>query len=90
VTRATTVEVVERIGIAELRQHAGRYVDRVRAGESFEVTERGRLVALLVPPDAAALARQNPTAVAAPARRRDRRSAGARTADALAELRQAP
>lgn len=35
----------------ELRQHASRYLDRVRAGETVEVTERGRLVARLVPPE---------------------------------------
>lgn len=38
----------------ELRQHASRYLDRVKAGETVEVTERGRLVALLVPPHPAA------------------------------------
>jgi prevent-host-death family protein len=41
---------MERIGVRELRQHASRYLDRVKAGETVEVTERGRLVALLVPP----------------------------------------
>lgn len=33
----------------ELRQHASRYLARVQAGESLEVTDRGRLVARLVP-----------------------------------------
>ena len=33
----------------ELRQHASRYLERVAAGEDFEVTDRGRPVALLVP-----------------------------------------
>ena len=41
---------MERIGIRELRQHASRWVRRVAAGESFEVTDRGRPVARLVPP----------------------------------------
>lgn len=41
---------MERIGVRELRQHATRYLSRVKAGETVEVTERGRLVALLVPP----------------------------------------
>lgn len=41
---------MERIGVRQLRQHASRYLDRVKAGETVEVTERGRLVALLVPP----------------------------------------
>jgi prevent-host-death family protein len=40
--------------VRELRQHASRYLDRVKAGETVEVTERGRLVALLVPPNPAA------------------------------------
>jgi prevent-host-death family protein len=40
---------MERIGIRELRQHASRYLDLVKAGETVEVTERGELVALLVP-----------------------------------------
>lgn len=41
---------MERIGVRELRQHASRYLSRVKAGETVEVTERGQLVALLVPP----------------------------------------
>lgn len=39
-----------RIGIRELRQHASRYLERVKAGEVVEVTERGKLIALLVSP----------------------------------------
>lgn len=42
--------MVERIGVRELRQHASRYLEKVKAGETVEVTQRGRLVALLVPP----------------------------------------
>jgi len=38
-----------RIGVRELRQHASRYLAQVAAGESVEVTDRGRLVARLVP-----------------------------------------
>jgi prevent-host-death family protein len=48
---------MERVGVRELRQHASRYLDRVKAGETVEITERGRLVALLVPPGPAAGAR---------------------------------
>ena len=33
----------------ELRQHASRYLERVRHGETLEVTDRGRPVARLVP-----------------------------------------
>jgi prevent-host-death family protein len=39
-----------RIGVRELRQNASRYLARVKAGETVEVTERGVLVALLTPP----------------------------------------
>jgi prevent-host-death family protein len=39
-----------RIGVRELRQNASRYLSRVKAGETVEVTERGVLVARLVPP----------------------------------------
>lgn len=49
---------MERIGVRELRQHASRYLDRVKAGETVEVTERGELVALLVPPTPASNARE--------------------------------
>lgn len=41
---------MERIGVRELRQNASRYLARVKAGETVEVSERGTLIALLVPP----------------------------------------
>jgi prevent-host-death family protein len=40
---------MERIGVRELRQHASRYLARVAGGETIEVADRGRPVALLVP-----------------------------------------
>ncbi|MEA2639264.1 MAG: hypothetical protein QOF51_658 [Chloroflexota bacterium] len=40
---------MERISVRELRQHASRWLQRVHLGESFEVTDRGRPVAVLVP-----------------------------------------
>lgn len=43
---------MERIGVRELRQNASAYLARVALGESIEVTDRGRPVALLVPPAA--------------------------------------
>jgi prevent-host-death family protein len=49
---------VARIGVRELRQHASRYLHRVKSGETVEVTERGRLIALLVPPGPARDARE--------------------------------
>lgn len=42
---------MESIGVRELRQHASRYLAQVKAGRTVQVTERGTLVALLVPPD---------------------------------------
>lgn len=40
---------MERIGVRELRQHASRWLSRVSAGESFQITDRGRPVAVLSP-----------------------------------------
>jgi prevent-host-death family protein len=38
-----------RVGVRELRQRASELLRRVENGESFEVTDRGRPVALLAP-----------------------------------------
>jgi prevent-host-death family protein len=38
-----------RVGVRELRQNLSVYLDRVKAGETLEVTERGRPVAELRP-----------------------------------------
>jgi prevent-host-death family protein len=43
------VEEAEQIGIRELRQHASRYVAMAKAGLRVPVTDRGKLVAYLVP-----------------------------------------
>lgn len=40
---------MESIGVRELRQHASRWLSRVAAGESFQITDRGRPIASLVP-----------------------------------------
>lgn len=37
------------IGVRELRQNASKYLDRVKRGESIEVTERGVPIAVLGP-----------------------------------------
>jgi prevent-host-death family protein len=42
------------VGVRELRQNLSKYLDRVKAGEALVVTERGRVVARLVPSGAAA------------------------------------
>ncbi len=44
---------METIGVRELQQHASATLRRVERGESVGVTDRGRLVAVLVPPSAA-------------------------------------
>jgi antitoxin (DNA-binding transcriptional repressor) of toxin-antitoxin stability system len=37
------------IGVRELRQNLSVYLDRVKNGETMQVTEFGRVVALLIP-----------------------------------------
>jgi prevent-host-death family protein len=51
--------VRERVGIRELRQNLSVYLRRVAGGESLEVTEHGRPVALLgpIPPESDPIAR---------------------------------
>jgi prevent-host-death family protein len=43
------MSTMEQAGVRELRQNLSVYLRRVLDGHSFEVTERGRPVALLVP-----------------------------------------
>lgn len=50
--------VMERIGVRELRQNASRYLAMVKEGQTVEVTDRGELVALLVPPQRSQTARE--------------------------------
>jgi prevent-host-death family protein len=44
----------EAVGVRELRQNLSKYLDRVKAGEDLVVTERGEVVARLVPAGASA------------------------------------
>ncbi len=44
-----STNVPRRIGIRELRQHASVYVDLAEKGYTVDITNRGRLVAQLVP-----------------------------------------
>lgn len=46
-----------RIGARELRHHTRLYLAQVKAGKTVEVTERGRVIAKLVPPEPAETAR---------------------------------
>jgi prevent-host-death family protein len=51
--------MAERVGVRELRQNLSRWLRRVEAGETFEVTERGEPVAILAPiPGASAALRR--------------------------------
>jgi prevent-host-death family protein len=45
-----------KVGVRELRQNLSKYLERVKEGESLEVTEHGREVARLVPSRANAYA----------------------------------
>src|SRR6202046_4208065 len=49
VHHATSNLPSQRIGIRELRQHASVYVDLVERGYTVDITNRGRLVAQLIP-----------------------------------------
>jgi prevent-host-death family protein len=44
---------MERIGLRELKNRLSHYVRRVRAGHPIQVTDRGEVVAELLPPAAA-------------------------------------
>ncbi len=49
VHHATSGLPAQRIGIRELRQHASVYVDLVERGYTVDITNRGRLVAQMIP-----------------------------------------
>ena len=46
--------MTDAVGVRELRQNLSRYLERVKDGEALVVTERGRVVARLVPAGAVA------------------------------------
>ena len=46
---ATVTHMESSVGVRELRQNLSRYLERVKAGEAFVVTERGNEVARLTP-----------------------------------------
>jgi prevent-host-death family protein len=46
----------DRVGVRELRQNLSKYLRRVLSGETLEVTDRGRAVAVLAPLPAEATA----------------------------------
>lgn len=46
--------MADTVGVRALRQNLSRYLDRVKEGENLVVTERGRVVARLIPAGGAA------------------------------------
>jgi prevent-host-death family protein len=42
---------MDRYSIAEAKAHLSEIIDRVEAGETVEITRRGKLVARLAPPE---------------------------------------
>jgi|HubBroStandDraft_4_1064222.scaffolds.fasta_scaffold532532_2 prevent-host-death family protein len=76
------IDPMTRIGVRELRQHASRYLDRVKSGETIEVTVRGELVAVLAPPSSSKGARDRLIATG--------RLVPARSAFVLPPLRRSP
>ena len=43
------IRLMETIGIRELRQNASRHLERVKAGESITITDRGEPIAVISP-----------------------------------------
>jgi prevent-host-death family protein len=59
-----------RVGVRELRQQASALLRRVEQGETIEITDRGRAVALLTPlPDGSVLERMRAAGELEPATR---------------------
>lgn len=56
--RCATLCYMDRVGIRELRQNLSVHLRRVKRGDSLEVTEHGRPVALLAPLPQPAAARE--------------------------------
>ena len=85
----------KRVGVRELRQNLSVHLARIARGETLEVTDRGRAVAVLAPirPESSALERLNAAGLVIPARGNlldlPRRAAPVtrRGSDALAEQR---
>lgn len=48
------------VGVRELSHHTSRYLARVKAGQSLEITERGRVIAVLTPAVAGERTRPRP------------------------------
>jgi prevent-host-death family protein len=42
---------MKRVGVRELRNHLSRFLKDVASGEQLQVTDRGRVIAVLSPPE---------------------------------------
>lgn len=40
---------MDKIGVRELRQNASKYLERVKAGESIQITQRGEPITQIIP-----------------------------------------
>ena len=49
---SATIVAVDQVPVRELRNFTSRVLDRVKRGDILEITERGRVVARLVPAEA--------------------------------------
>jgi prevent-host-death family protein len=49
------------VGVRELSHHTSRYLARVKAGQSLEVTEHGRVIAVIAPAQGTQPSRPRPT-----------------------------
>ena len=61
----TTEPISNTLGVAETKSRFSELIERVRHGERFLVSRRGRPVLALVPPDQAVLPGSRPTGLAA-------------------------
>jgi prevent-host-death family protein len=81
---------METVTVSELNQQTARVLERIKAGETLEISEYGKPIARLVPDQLIAQGRAVPAAAPGPippTPPRDERDNGASLADALAEMR---
>ena len=69
VASSSYIEVMKSVGLRELKNRLSEYVREVRSGESVLVTDRGEVVAELIPPGQGSDERGVPSALVALARR---------------------
>ena len=80
------VEIMKSVGLRELKNRLSEYVREVRSGEAVLVTDRGEVVAELVPPDSGSDERGVPSGLVALARRGQLTLGAVNSAEAYPEL----